>query len=94
MKINWKVRFRNPVFLVQLGLAVLLPVLAYFGLEGKDMTSWGVLFNTLCKAVSNPYVVFLIAGSLWNAINDPTTHGATDSLKALDYKTPRKDDSK
>jgi len=92
MKINWRVRLKNPVFIAQLGLAVLLPVLAYFGLDGKDMTSWGVLFDTLWKAFSNPYVVFLILGSLWNAVNDPTTHGATDSLTALDYTKPRKDD--
>jgi len=92
MKINWRVRLKNPVFIAQLGLAVLLPVLAYFGLEGKDMTSWGVLFSTLGKAFSNPYVVFLILGSLWNAVNDPTTHGTTDSLTALDYTKPRKDD--
>jgi len=92
MKINWKVRFKNPVFIWQLLLAVILPGLAYFGLEGKDMTSWGVLFSTLGKAFSNPYVVFLILSSLWNAVNDPTTHGATDSLTALDYTKPRKDD--
>ena len=91
MKINWRVRLKNPVFIAQLGLAVLLPVLAYFGLDGTDLTSWGVLFDTLWKAISNPYVVFLILGSLWNAVNDPTTHGATDSLTALDYTKPRKD---
>ena len=92
MKINWRVRLKNPVFIAQLGLAVLLPVLAYFGLDGTDLTSWGVLLDTLWKAISNPYVVFLILGSLWNAVNDPTTHGATDSLTALDYTKPRKDD--
>lgn len=92
MNINWKVRFKNPVFIWQLVLAVILPVLAYFGLEGKDLTSWGVLFDTLGKAFSNPYVVFLMLGSLWNAINDPTTSGTTDSLTALKYSKPRKDD--
>lgn len=91
MKINWRVRLKNPVFIAQLGLAVLLPVLAYFGLDGTDLTSWGVLFDALWKAISNPYVVFLILSSLWNAVNDPTTHGATDSLTALDYTKPRKD---
>lgn len=36
--INWKVRFKNPVFYVQLLLAVLTPILAYMGLTMSDLT--------------------------------------------------------
>lgn len=83
--INWKIRFKNPVFLAQIGLAIILPILAYFGIDEKSITSWNVLFELLGKAFSNPYLLVLICASLWNAINDPTTKGASDSDNALNY---------
>ena len=75
--INLKVRFKNPVFVVQVVLAVLTPILAYAGL--------------LLEAISNPYVLSLVVVSVWNAINDPTTSGLNDSTKALEYTEPKKD---
>ena len=83
--INWKVRFKNPVFWVQVLVSILVPVLTYFGLEAKDLTTWNSLFDLLFKAVSNPYVVSMIAVSLFNAINDPVTKGLSDSDRALQY---------
>lgn len=88
--INWKVRFKNPVFWVQIGSAILLPILAYFGLTVEDMDSWSTLGKTLLEAISNPYVVGVVVISVWNAINDPTTSGVTDSAAAMTYKEPKK----
>lgn len=90
MKINLKVRLKNPVFIAQLVLAVLTPILAYMGITVEDLTSWGVVFNALGCAVNNPYVLGLIVVSVWNAINDPTTSGISDSAKALSYIKPNK----
>lgn len=87
--INWKVRFKNPIFLVQLALALFLPILSYFGLTAQDLTTWGSVFNLLFKAISNPYVVGLIVVSLWHAINDPTTKGIEDSVQAKRYTAPK-----
>ena len=87
---NLKVRFRNPVFIVQLILAILTPILAYAGLTLQDLTTWGALGNLLLGALSNPYVLGLIAVSVWNALNDPTTSGLTDSAQAMTYQTPKK----
>lgn len=87
-KINWKIRFKNPVFIAQIIMAILLPIVAYFGLNVEDLTSWGKLGNMLLDAILNPYVVGLVAISLWNAINDPTTTGVTDSTNALNYENP------
>lgn len=87
---NLKVRFRNPVFIVQLILAILTPILAYAGLTLQDLTTWGALGNLLMGALSNPYVLGLIAVSVWNALNDPTTAGVTDSAQAMTYQTPKK----
>ena len=87
-KINWKVRWRNPVFVVQVILAVLTPILAYAGLTLQDMSSWAALGNLFIGAISNPYVLGLVAVSLWNALNDPTTAGLTDSALAMTYDEP------
>ena len=86
---NWKVRFKNPVFLAQLVLAVLTPVLAYMGLTAQDLTSWPKLGEVLLAAVSNPYVLSLVAISVWNAVNDPTTKGIKDSERAQSYTEPQ-----
>lgn len=87
-KINWKIRFKNPVFYMQLILAVLTPVLAYMGLTVKDLTTWAAVGNVLLQAVSNPYVLALVLVSVWNAVNDPTTTGISDSSNALTYDEP------
>ena len=89
MQINWKVRTKNPVFWVQVGLAVLMPILAYMGITVEDLTSWSILGATLLEAVKNPYVLGLVLVSVWNAINDPTTSGLADSSQAMTYTIPK-----
>lgn len=86
---NFKVRFKNPVFIAQFVLAILTPILAYTGLTAQDITSWSLLGEILIGAIKNPYVLSLIAVSLWNALNDPTTAGIKDSDQAMTYETPR-----
>lgn len=44
---NLKVRFKNPVFIIQLILAILTPILAYAGLTLQDLTSWAKLGQIL-----------------------------------------------
>lgn len=51
--INWKVRFKNPVFLAQLFLAFFAPILGYYGLTAQDLTTWGSVFYLLAGAFSN-----------------------------------------
>lgn len=89
MKINWKIRVKNPVWWTQIGLSVLTPILAYAGLTASDLTTWYALGELLLGAISNPYVLFTVAVSVWNACNDPTTSGISDSLQALDYTKPK-----
>lgn len=86
---NLKVRFKNPVFIAQLILAILTPILAYAGLTIQDLTSWQALGEILLGAIRNPYVLGLIVVSVWNALNDPTTAGITDSAQALTYDKPK-----
>lgn len=87
--INLKVRFKNPVFIAQLVMAILLPILTYFGLTVEDMNSWSILGKTLLDAISNPYVIGTVIVSVWNAINDPTTKGFNDSARAMTYTEPK-----
>ena len=92
MKINWKVRIKNPLWWVQIEAALVLPVLAYFGLAWEDMTSWGALWDVFLRAVQNPVVLLAAAVSVFNAVTDPTTAGVGESWRALEYKTPNRDE--
>ena len=87
---NFTVRKNNPVFWFNIALAVVAPVMAYFNLTGSDFTTWGFLWETVVKAVQNPWVVILVAVSVWNALNDPTTAGVGDSERAMGYVKPSK----
>ena len=90
MKINWKIRFKNPVFIAQLVMAVILPILGYMGITTADLTTWQALGNVLVQSVINPYVLGLVIVSVWQTINDPTTSGIKDSTQALTYTEPKK----
>ena len=88
MEINWKVRFRNPLFWAELAAAIVLPVLTCLGLRWEDMTTWAALGGVLLEAVKNPVILVSVAVSLWNAVNDPTTRGISDSDRAMTYEAP------
>ena len=85
---NWKIRLKNPVFWVQILTGALATVLAYSGLTAADMTTWAGLRSVITGAFSNPYCLFLVASNVWNALNDPTTSGLTDSDRAKSYNVP------
>ena len=85
---NWKVRIKNPVFWVQVLIGALATVLAYSGLTAESMTTWAGLWSVITGAFSNPYCLFLVASNVWNALNDPTTSGLTDSDRAKSYNVP------
>ncbi len=90
MKINLKVRFKNPVFIAQLAMSIILPILAYMGLTVEDLTTWEALGNVFLEALGNPYVLGVVAVSVFNCITDPTTQGVSDSAKAMNYNVPEK----
>jgi phi LC3 family holin len=90
MKINWKVRFKNPLFYVQIFLSIMTPILTYLGLTATDITTWAIFGDVLLKAISNPYVLLLTFVSVYNALIDPTTEGFGDSEIALTYDKPNK----
>lgn len=91
MKINWKVRLKNPVFWAQVAIAIVSPILVGLGLQWQDMTTWEALGSALGKAASNPVIVVSVIASLWACITDPTTAGTSDSEQALTYDKPKED---
>lgn len=90
MKINWKVRIKNPVFWANLAAAIILPILTYLGLNWSDKTTWAGLGGVLLEAIKNPVILVAVVVSAWNLINDPTTRGLGDSERALGYTEPHK----
>ena len=88
MKINWKVRLRNPVFWAEVAAAAVLPILAQLGLSWEDMDTWAALWAARVAAVKSPVILTAVAVSVWNAVNDPTTKGLSDSERALGYHEP------
>lgn len=90
-KINWEVRFKNPLWWAQLAAALFLPILAYFGLAWEDMTTWASIGDMLLRAVQNPVVLLSAVVSVFNAITDPTTAGIGDSNRARGYRKPYTD---
>lgn len=86
---NLLVRFKNPIFIAQIILAIITPILAYAGLTAQDLTTWGKLFDLILMALSNPYVLALVALNVWGALNDPTTKGLKDSDRAKGYTKPQ-----
>ena len=88
MKINWKVRKENILFIAQIVVSIFAPILAYFGMNFEDLTSWAAIGSLLWQAIQNPVVVLAVVVSVFNAITDPTTKGVGDSERALSYEKP------
>lgn len=81
MNINWKVRFRNPVWvtsLVALIISTVYQALAMFEIA-PALTEDAVM-----QVVSA--VVQLL--TLMGVMIDPTTRGVSDSARALEYEEP------
>lgn len=84
MKINWKVRIKNPYFWIGL-LGIMLSAM---GVSADMFTSWGVVVEQAKALISNPYMIGSVIMALLGAILDPTTAGITDSQRALEYNSP------
>lgn len=93
MNFNWIVRLKNPAVWVQIAAAVAAQILAYFGLTGADLTTWGVVWQYLGRAVQNPYLLLCVAVAAAGVLNDPTTAGFGDSGRAMGYGAPYREEA-
>lgn len=85
--INWKVRIKNKTFWLAIIPAVLLLVQAIAKTFGIDL-NFASLEENLINVVNAMFAVLVILG----VVVDPTTHGVSDSERALTYETPWIDD--
>lgn len=91
--INWKVRFnrKNMQFIIRFIASLLVPVLAYMGINFDDITSWPMVGKLIIDFLSNPFLVILTIINAINIVPDPTTAGLSDSRQALRYLEPKND---
>lgn len=86
--INWQVRFKNPLFWVQIITITVLTLINGVGQSWENMTSWPMLFDTLVAAIMNPVTVVAVIVAWWATANDPTVSGFSDSLTVLERTAP------
>lgn len=86
MKINWKVRFKNKTW-----LAMFLSLIVGFVFNMLKMfdVATVVTENQVMTIISQ----FLTLLGLFGVIIDPTTAGLDDSIRAMSYEEPWKDNS-
>lgn len=82
MKINWKVRLRNPVFWLTFIPAVTAFVYSLLGL-------FGVVPRFTEDSVLNIGSTAVSALTTIGVLVDPTTKGVCDSKEALGYSCPK-----
>ena len=91
MKINWRVRAKNPQFWIGLAGVIASPVLAYLGVGYEDLTTWQSVGDVLGRFVENPYLIGTVCMavlSFLGVLTDPTTKGIRDSPRAMGYDAP------
>lgn len=85
MKINWKVRFKNKVWLstfISLIVGFVYNILSMFDIAPV------VTQNTVTQIIGQVLTVLGLLGVLV----DPTTAGVNDSSRAMSYEEPWKDE--
>lgn len=87
MKMNIKVRMKNPWFWVSLGGIILTAM----GVSADMFTSWGAVIEQAKALVSNPFMLVSVALAVLGVFVDPTTAGVSDSAQALSYNEPKRD---
>lgn len=86
MKVNWKVRFKNKVWLTAFISAI---VTFAFTILGMFDIFPAVTENQIMRLV-NAMLMFL---SLTGVVVDPTTAGLGDSNRAMEYEEPWQDEA-
>ena len=84
--INWKVRIKNKNFWLSIIPAIILLIQAIGAVFGVTW-DFGDLAQKLIAVVNAAFVVLAILG----IVTDPTTHGISDSNRAMTYDEPHKD---
>ncbi len=81
MKINWKVRLKNPTFWITVIPALITVVYAVLAL-------FDVIPNVAEETLVNGFMAIMSVLATLGIIVDPTTKGIGDSERALNYDKP------
>ena len=87
MKMNLKVRIKNPWFWV--GVVGIL--LTAMGVSPEMLTSWSAVWEAVVNLFTNPFLLGSAFIAILGVFVDPTTAGVGDSITAMTYKSPKKD---
>lgn len=85
MKMNLKVRVKNPYFWIGLGGVILTAM----GISADMLTSWAAVWDALVNLVSNPFMLGSVVVAVLGVVLDPTTAGIGDSEQAMTYSKPK-----
>lgn len=85
MKLNMKVRVKNPWFWVSL-VGVILTAM---GVSPETFTTWSAVWEALKELVMNPFLLGCVAVAILGVFIDPTTKGVSDSEQAMTYTAPK-----
>lgn len=77
-----KKQLKHPAFWGNTFVAVSVPLLGYLGLKQEDITTWRGLFDIIIQAVQNPYLLLLIATSVYNTFRVTTPAPALKGEKS------------
>lgn len=85
MKLNFKVRAKNPWFWV--GLVGV--ILSAMGVKPEMFTSWALVRDAIVGLVCNPFRLGTVIVAVLGVFIDYTTKGVSDSDLAMTYDSPR-----
>ena len=86
MKLNLKVRIKNPWFWVGIGAIIL----SAMGVDPSMFTSWSLVWIAIVDLFTNPFQLFTVVLAVLAVFIDPTTAGVSDSEQAMSYTAPKK----
>lgn len=84
MKLNLKVRAKNPWFWIGIGAVIL----SAMGVDPKMFTSWSAVWDAVVALFTNPFKLATVALAVFGVVVDHTTKGASDSERAMKYTVP------
>lgn len=93
MKINWLVRFRNPVWVGAFISQVFIVIqIILVGLNGIGVTDFQLTKEVEGWILTLVNAIFVVLASL-GVVQDPTVKGVSDSDRAMRYDEPKNDEA-
>ena len=93
---NLKIRFKDPMFIIQLLSLVFGIIVQAVAISFDEITTWAKLGEVIRSIFANPYllgtIIFNLAVGLINLFRDPTTSGINDSARAQTYESVNSSD--